>query len=142
MNYEKLFSHLKAMEPPIGFFNKVLLAIRREQEQKQTRKILFAFLFLLIVSLIITPLSLTVFIHQIEDSGIVYFISAAVDDLAVFIALWQDFSLAILESLPIMGLLIFTFSLGVSLFTLRLFFCKKKILINYLFNRQLTNNII
>jgi len=131
-DFEKLFLHLKPAEPPAGLFDRIILAIKREQELQHKRRLLFGFLFLLVVSLITTPLSLIMLVNQLESSGISYFISTVVSDFGAFLTLWQDFSLAILESFPIAGMLIFTLTLIVSVFTLRLFLYKKRLLLGYL----------
>jgi len=131
-DFEKLFSHLKPAEPPAGLFDRIIMAIKREQELQHTKRLLFSFLFLLVASLIMTPLSWTILVSQVENSGILYFVSTAVSDFGTFLFLWQDFSLAILESLPIMGIVVFTISIGVALFTLRLFLYKKRLLLGYL----------
>ena len=131
-SYEKLFTHLIPLEPPAGLFDRIVLAIKREQELQRTKRLLFSFLFLLVASFIATPLSWTMLVNQVENSGILYFFSAAFSDFGTFLALWQDFSLAILESLPIMGIVAFTISIGVALFTLRLFLYRKRLLLGYL----------
>lgn len=131
-DFEKLFSHLTPAEPPAGLFDRIILAIKREQELQQTKRLLFGFLFLLVASFIATPFSWTILINQIESSGISYFISTALKDFGVFIALWQDFSLAILESLPLTGMIAFAICLGMSIFTLRLFLYRKRLLLGYL----------
>jgi hypothetical protein len=131
-DFEELFTHLKPEEPPAGLFERIVLAIKREQELQHTKRLLFGFLFLLVVSFIATPLSWLILINQIESSGISYFISTALSDFGTFLILWKDFSLAILESLPITGMMIFAISLGVSIFTLRLFLHRKRLLLGYL----------
>jgi len=131
-DYEKLFTHIKPEEPPAGLFDRIILAIKREQELQHTKRLLFSFLFLLVASLIATPLSWSILINQIESSGILYFISTALSDFGTFLVLWKDFSLAILESLPLAGMMIFAISLGMSIFTLRLFLYKKRLLLGYL----------
>jgi len=133
-DYERLFSHLELKEPPAGLFDRIILAIKREQELQHTKRLLFGFLFLSVVSFIATPLSWSILINQIESSGISYFISTALSDFGTFVVLWKDFSLAILESLPITGMMIFAISLGVSIFTLRLFLYRKRLLLGYLIN--------
>ena len=129
---EKLFSHLEPAEPPAGLFDRIILAIKGEQELRHTKRLLFGFLFLLVVSFIAIPLSWSILISQIESSGISYFISTALSDFGTFLALWKDFSLAILESLPLTGMMIFAISLGISVFTLRLFLYRKRLLLGYL----------
>ena len=128
----KLFSYLKLVEPPADLFDKIILAIKREQELRQTRRLLFSFLFLLVVSLIATPFSFIMLRNQIKNSGISYLISTAVSDFGTFLIVWKDFILAILESLPIAGMIVFAISAGVVLFTLRLFLYKKRLLFGYL----------
>lgn len=131
-DYERLFTHIKPAEPPEGLFDKIILAIKREQELRQTKRLLFSFLFLLVVSFITTPLSLTMFLNQVENSGFSHFISAAVSDFGTFLLMWQDFSLAIIESLPITAIVVFTMSIGMAIFTLRLFLYRKRLLLEYL----------
>ncbi len=134
-NYQK-FGHFEPVEPPAGLFDKIIAAIRREQELQHSKRLLFGFLILLIISFIAIPLSWTMFVNQLHNSGISYFISAALstalDDARIFFALWQDFALAILESLPITGIIAFGISIGTALFTLRLFLYKKRLLLGYL----------
>jgi len=118
--------------PSAGLFDRIITAIKREQELRHSRKLLFSFLILLIISFVATPFSWSIFINQLKNSGIIYFVSAVVSDFNVFLAFWREFSLAILESLPITGIIFFGLSMGMALFTLRLFFYKKRLLLNYL----------
>jgi len=134
-NYKNLLTDLGDIEAPDGLFEKIIFVIKREEQLKKTRKLFFGFFFLLIFSLISTPYSWIIFINQIKSSGILYFISTAANNLEVFVNFWQDFVLAILESLPILGLMTILFSLGFCLFTLRLFLYKKGLLVKYLFHR-------
>ena len=136
-DFEKFFSRIKPAEPPVGLFDRIILAIKREQELQHTRRLLFSFLLLLALSIITVPFSWTILVNQIENSGVSYFISTAISDLSTFAILWQDFSLAILELLPIMGIVAFVTSLGIALFTLRLFLYKKRLLLDYLIHNVL-----
>lgn len=131
-DYEKLFSYLRPAEPPAGLFDRIILAIKQEQELEHIRRSLFVFLSLLLISLIATPISGAIFVSQVESSGIFYFISTAISDLGIFFALWQNFGLAILESLPIISMLAFLLSLAVFVFTLRLFLHRRRLLLRYL----------
>lgn len=131
---EKIFWDFKLIEPRAGLFDKIILAIKREQELRQTKRLLFGFLFLLVISFIAAPLSWTMLLNQIKSSGISYLVSTAVSDFRTFLTIWQDFSLAILESLPITEIITFSISFGICLFTLRLFLYRKKLLFQYLVN--------
>jgi len=130
--YEKLFSQIESPEPRPGLFDRIILAIKREQELRQTRKVLFGFVAMLFISLSAIPFSSVLLINQIKSSGICYFIFTALSDFGTFLNSWQNFSLAILESLPITGLIAFIVSLGLAVFTLRLFLYKKRLLFGYL----------
>ncbi len=134
-NFEKLFNNIQLEEPPPGLFDRIISAIKREQELRQTRRLLFGFLFLFVVSVVATPISWKIFVNQLGKSGISYFVSAAISDFGTFLNLWKEFSLAILESLPIVSLAAFAISVGVAIFTLRLFLYKKRLLFRYLVAR-------
>ena len=97
-DYEKLFTHLKPKEPSVRLFDRIILAIQREQELRHTKRLVFSFFTLLIISLVATPFSFALFTEQMENSGILYFFSAAISDLNMFFALWQDFGIAIIEA--------------------------------------------
>ena len=133
-DYEKLFSHLEPAEPSAGLFDRIILAIKREQELRHTRRLVFGFAGLLVVSFVAIPFSWTILVNQIESSGISYFVSIAISDFGTFLVLWQDFSLAILESLPLTGMIAFAISLSLSVFTLQLFLYRKRLLLGYLIN--------
>jgi hypothetical protein len=133
-DYGNLLADKKNPEPPSGLFERIISAIKREQEMRKSRRLLFAFFVLLIVSIVAIPLSGTVLVIQIKNSGIFYFISTAFGDFGVTIRLWKDFALAILESLPVLELISFGISLGIAVFTVRLFLYKKRLLLGYLMN--------
>ncbi len=134
-DYKKSFKELQGPEPPPGLFDRIILAIKREQELQKTKRLLFGFLFLLIISTITTPLSFKVLIIQAKNSGILYFVSTAISDFGIFLTLWQDFSLAILESLPVTAIIFFIASLILFLFSIRLFLYRKGLFLAYLIRK-------
>jgi hypothetical protein len=134
-NYKKLFNNLKQIEPPPALFNQIILAIKREQEFQKTKRLLFGFLFLFVVSLVATPLSWRMLVSQAKNSGILYFISTAVYDFETFLNFWKDFSLAILESLPIVEIIFFATNLIIFLFTIHLFLSRKRLFLAYLIQK-------
>jgi len=131
-DYEKLFTHLEPPEPPAGLFERIILAVKREQELRNTKRLAFGFLALLAVSLIAAPFSWTSFSVQMAESGVLQFISVATSDLGTFLSLWPDSIMAVAESLPVMGITIFTINMILAVFTLRLFLYKKRLLVGYL----------
>jgi hypothetical protein len=131
-DYENFFQYIKSQEPPKGLFDKIIFAIKKEQELQHTKRLLFGFLLLLIISIISTPFSFILLINQIKSSGIHYFISSAFSNFNVFITYWKEFSLAIIESIPIVAVAIFILDMALIIFTLRLFLYRKRLLLNYL----------
>lgn len=126
--YEKLFEGLEQFDPLPGLFDKIILAIRREQEVQKTKKLLFGFFSLLIISFITIPFSWRLLVGEIKNSGIFYFIFMIFSDFAVFLSLWQDFAMAIIELLPVVPIVMFTINMVFLLFILRLFLCRKRLL--------------
>ncbi|MBU4298517.1 hypothetical protein KJ636_00530 [Patescibacteria group bacterium] len=134
-DYEKLFTHLEPPEPPAGLFDRIILAIKSEQELRKTKRLAFGFLALLAISLLSAPFSWAFFTGQMAESGILQFMSIAISDLGIFLALWPDSVLAVAESLPIMGIIIFASNMIIAIFTLRLFLYKKRLLVGYLLHK-------
>src|SRR3989338_6282809 len=133
-DYEKLYTHITPPEPPAGLFDRIILAIRREQELRNTKRLVFGFLALLAVSLTAAPFSWSFFSGQVAESGVIQFISVTISDLGTSLSLWPDSIMAIAESLPVMGITIFTINMILAVFTLRLFLYKKRLLVGYLFH--------
>ena len=131
-DYEKLFTRLEPPEPPAGLFDRIILAIKREQELRNTKRLAFGFLTLLAISLTAAPFSWGFFSGQMAESGVLQFMSIAIDNFGTFLALWPDSVLAITESLPIMSIAIFTINMILAVFTLRLFLYKKRLLVGFL----------
>jgi hypothetical protein len=140
-NNRKIFNSLYPAEPSVGLFDRIINAIKQEQELRQTKKILIGFLALLIVSVFSAPFSTAILANQVKSSGIMYFISAAANDLSSFMTFWKYYFLAVLESLPIVGMIAFIANVALALFTLRLFLYKKQFLFRYLSHNLKTNLI-
>lgn len=123
---------MEKVKPPKGLFEKVFLAIQKEAQKREGRKILTVLFLLLIVSGFTTPFLGIIFVNQIKNSGIIYFISSALGDLGLFFVFWKEYLLAILESFPVFEMSIFLFGLALFCFALRLFLHKKNLLLRYL----------
>ena len=119
-------------KPSAGLFDRIILAIQREKELRQGKKILTSFVFLLFFSCATIPFSFILFTQQWQKSEIFYFIYTALENLRVFFSLWQDFLLSIVEALPITGTILFAINLALFVFTIRLFLHKKNLLFKYL----------
>ena len=112
-------------EPTIGLFDRIILAIKREEELTKTRKLVFTFFALLVVSVSAAPFSWQYLINQLNESGTFYFVSAAMSNLGSAVFFWEDFGIAIAESFPVSGVSIFILNLILAVFTIRLFIHKR-----------------
>lgn len=118
-------------KPSLGLFDKIICAVHAEKELRQTRKILFTFVSFLIGSLGALPFSSIFLIMQWRRSGAMHFIASAPGNTAVLFALWQEFLLSIVESLPLMAITLFAINVALVLFTVRLFIYRKGVLLSY-----------
>ena len=133
--YPHSSENLVSVKKPVmhaGLFDKIIFTIRREQEFKNTKRILLLFFGLLVISVICAPITWTILAEQIKSSGISYFISMAVNDFGSVIKVWKYFGLAIVDSLPIAGIIVFAINIALVPFTIRLFLHKKQYLFRYL----------
>ena len=130
-DYKKLFSYLEPFEPPGGLFEKVLLAIKKEKEFQRKKRLSFVFGILFIFSIFSVPFSAKLLIEQISISGTFYFLVTALNDFENFLLFWQDFILAIAESLPIMTITFFVINITILLFILRFFLNNRKLLVEF-----------
>jgi len=130
-DYEKLFTHLEPPEPPAGLLDRILLAIKHEQELRHTKRLAFGFLALLVISVSTAPISWSFFSGEVAASGVLQFISIAISDLGAFLALWPDSFMAVAESLPVTSLTLFAINMTLAVFTLRLFLHRKRMLLDY-----------
>lgn len=130
-DFFRIFARFSPTEPPVGLFERVMRAIDREYELRRGRKLLWEFAALSVIFLIGMPFSWNILVSQTESSGITYFLFTAFSDLSVFAILWKNFSLAILESLPVAGIAIFVLNAILVLWAARLFLSRKNLLKQY-----------
>jgi len=123
---------IQSPQVPAGLFDKIICAIKLEQEFKKTKELLLMFASLLLISMASMPFSFAYFFSQMQESAILYFISTAMQNVNIFFVVWQDFLLSILESLPLMSIFLFSLNLALFVFTVRLFLYKKGLLLKYL----------
>lgn len=123
-DFQEIFTYLEEKIPKQELLSKVLVAIRKQEIKRKNQK-MAGFLLLSLVIAFTVPFTSQMLISQINNSGIAYFLGAIVNDFHSFLNFWQEFILAILESLPITGLLVFAVSLEAFIFAFRLFLREK-----------------
>lgn len=104
-NYEKLFSRLETLEPPIGLSDKIMVSIR-EKRTSALKYRLYVFSFGLLASIAVFIPALQAFKAGLAESGFMEFLSLLSSDTRLVLNYWQSFSLSLLEALPALSLTI------------------------------------
>jgi len=103
-DYEKLFTHLEPMEPPMGLLNRVMNRIREEKQLiiLKRRMVIFSVGLLASVAIFI-PVFRWVQADLIQ-SGFLQFFSLVFSDFKIVITYWQNFGMSLLETIPAVSL--------------------------------------
>lgn len=105
-DYEKLFTYLKSPEPPDGLFNKVIDRIQKERRFLIIKWQLFIFSIGAICSAIAFIPAFQMVKTGFTESGFIQFFSLLFSDFKIVVAYWQNFIFSLLETLPVMSLVI------------------------------------
>jgi len=117
-NYNDLFNHFKPAEPSEGLFGIILQRFQKEQCLSFIKRaVLFFLVFIGSVAAIVPGFQTTR--AGLVESGFMQFFSLIFSDFKIVITDWQNFSFALLESLPAVSMAIFFSTLLVFLESLR-----------------------
>lgn len=108
-DYEKIFSHLRAPEPPEGFLNKIMGQV---QWEKHRRILKWRFVFFAIILVASAASAIPAYQSaqaSLAESGFMDFASLAFSDTRTILPYWESFTSALIESLPIMSIALFLF---------------------------------
>ena len=117
-NYSKLFANIKITEPSADLFVKIMDQIN-SQKRSNSRRWFALFTFVLIGSLVSLVPIMKLLLSDFSQSGFVQFFSLIFTDTNLVLVYWQSFSLSLIESLPIVDVVIFLFVAWVFLGSLR-----------------------
>jgi hypothetical protein len=95
------------IEPPFGLKERILKKIRQEQRLAIIKTRIVIFSVGLISSIFAFIPALNLLINELNRSGFTKFFSLISSDLSFVAEYWQIFSLSLLESLPVVGLIAF-----------------------------------
>jgi len=118
-DYEKLFTHLESPEPPAGLFAKIMARIHEEERLLSIKRRLFLSSTTVLISAGALIPVVNAFQTEFAQSGLFQFLSLLLFDLGSVAANWQDFGLAILESLPAMSMMALLITMFVLLWSLK-----------------------
>jgi hypothetical protein len=117
-DYSKLFQNLEPVNTPEGLLGAVHLRIEKEQ-RRMARTRLAVFIPLAIVSCFAVAFSFQYLAQEVSRSGIGEYLSIIFSDTSTLFAYWKEFSLSIIESMPIWGTALFLGSIFVLLGSLK-----------------------
>ena len=95
-------------EPPKELFDKIMSRIHREQKLGRIKQRIVIFSFGALVSLAAVFPAFQILKADLAASGFFTFSSLLFSDFAIVAAYWQNFALSLLETLPVMGLILFS----------------------------------
>jgi hypothetical protein len=110
--YKKLFDYVNLIEPPKGFEAQILnFVIARER--RLTRFRAWAFGSSSLASFGLSLWTAVYLVKSASETGLWQYMSLAFSENGVLLAYWREFSLSIIESLPIVSIIIFLATVGV-----------------------------
>ena len=129
--------HFNAPEPPADLFHKIITRIKEEHRLMSIRRRIFVFSSLSIISIIALIPAFGWVQKSFTESGFFQFLSLIFTDTSVVLAYWKSFTLALIESLPIITLSVFLTVLSVFLSSLKSLAKNIKVVFSY---RRLFSN--
>lgn len=93
--------HFIGQELPARLLPKILFQIRRQEEAAAKRRLVFFALFFM-ATLIFTAFAWNLARLQFSQSGITQILGLIFSDFSTVLANWKEFSLSLLESLPVL----------------------------------------
>jgi len=136
-DWEKLFTYYNAPEPPVGLLAKILERINQEKRLLTLKRRLAIFSAGLIGAIILFIPALKGVIAGFAESGFTQYFSLLFSDAEIVLAYWQNYVFSLLETLPVVSLILF---LAIILAILELLKLLVKDLKNIFISKQLIHN--
>lgn len=141
LSSEKLID-FDLVEPSDRLFDKVIGRIQQFQRDKRVKAVkrrIFVFSALSLISLIAFVPAFSTMKLNMTESGFLNFISLLFSDFKVVMSYWQNFTMSLLESLPVVNLVLVFFLVFSFLWSLKSLFGNIK---KFTFRRGLSLNRI
>lgn len=109
--YKKLLGYMNLVRPPQELKKTILNRI--DKAKKRALKIrVWIFRIISVLSSIFLLWSVIYLIKSIQNSGLWQYLSLVFLENSALLIYWKEFSLSVIESLPIMGIIAFLFAVG------------------------------
>ncbi|OGY40908.1 MAG: hypothetical protein A2Y82_03505 [Candidatus Buchananbacteria bacterium RBG_13_36_9] len=136
-DWEKLFSYYNAPEPPNDLLGKIMKRINQEKRLLTLKRRLFILATGLTGAIVLFIPALKGVISGFAQSGFIQYFSLLFSDAEIVLAYWQNYALSLLESLPVMSLILLLATVFAILELLKLL---AKDLKNIYLSKQLIHN--
>lgn len=117
-NIDKLFSELEVFEPDVALYSKILENIKNKQRSFARRRF-FVFLLLFLTSSIALIPTFNMLYVDFVRSGFFQFFSLIFSDSRLIVSYWHNFIIILMESLPVVSLILFFVIVFIMLESLR-----------------------
>jgi len=114
-----LNKHNSPIKPPKRLFRVIIKRLKIEKNLKLFKEKFSVFSALLAISIILVAAAILLFNYDLKDSESVSLISLLFLNTRIIIAHFQYFAMAVLESMPIMSIIIFIVSITLVMIFLR-----------------------
>jgi hypothetical protein len=129
--YKQLFSCLSTNEPSDTLLRDIMFSIRKEQVKQRSKRLIINSASLFLVACVLAPFSWHILVNEVKSSSFMYFVSVTFNNFGVFLTFWKDFLLAILESMPVVGLVALGFNLVIFLLAFRFLLSRRNIFMKF-----------
>ncbi len=126
-DYKKLFSYLKPPELPEGLFERVMSSVAREKSLRSARARIALFSLWFAGSATAFVAAVKMLGASLAESGFAGFVSLAFFDTSAVLTSFGSYAFALLESLPVISVILFFTVIFAALGSLRLMTKKIKI---------------
>ena len=109
--YQKLFRNLIVVETPKGLETKITARIKNE-EKKMTRIRIFVFGGSSVASFVFSLWAIIYLVKNLKESGFWQYFSLIFSENGAILSYWRELSLSLVESLPVVSLIIFLSAVG------------------------------
>jgi len=136
-DWEKLFSYYNVPEPPNDLLGKIMKRINQEKMLLTLKRRLVIFSAGLFGAIILFIPALKAVISGFAESGFAQYFSLLFSDAGIVLTYWQNYTFSLLETLPVVNLILLLATIFVILELLKLLV---KDLRNIYLSKQLIHN--
>lgn len=137
--YKTVFKNINQKEPRESLFEKIIKNIELEKNFIILRNKIILISIGTIFSIVLFIFSIILIKNEAIKSGFVSFFSLVFSDFSIIVKNWKSFIASLLETLPIMNIVLTVFSATITIFSIKVFSRGIQIFNNYKQNNNYIN---